>query len=100
MTDFQTGGKLQVGDKVRLTGEVKRCSTVLGYPWVSVDFGEGPFVFDPTVINIELVERPNSPGQRAYEAWASDMHNCSWDRLLPSRREYWEKVARAARADK
>ena len=48
----------------------------------------------------ELVERPKTPGQRAYDEYSSGGAMPSWDDLGPGMQRKWNDVAEAARSCK
>lgn len=89
--------KYRPGDKVRLEGTVTGVDG--GSGWLVVTSGYNAFTIDaPELSHVELVDRPKTPGQRAYEEWLGPDSKWTWDMLKDAGKARWEGIAEAVTA--
>jgi hypothetical protein len=85
--------KYQVGDKIAVVGEVLEVHNL----WMDVNI-EGDNITFRTDVDIKVVERKKTPGQKAFEgfykAYRSSIYP-PWDECKKTTQEAWEAAAAA-----
>lgn len=87
--------KFKAGDKITVPATV--VSTNTPYGWIGVEFPSGGFgTIEQADLDAELIERPKTPGQRAFEAsFDKDEVHITWGHQPMSVQARWERIARA-----
>lgn len=84
--------KYQVGDKIAVVGEVLEVHNL----WMDVNI-EGDNITFRTDVDIKVVERKKTPGQKAFEGFykANSSIYPPWDECKKTTQEAWEAAAAA-----
>lgn len=92
-----TALKFKVGDRITVEATVMGVNTPC--EWIAVEFPNGGYgtIGSPDDV-ATLIERPKTPGQRAYDEYSSGGAMPSWDDLGPGMQRKWNDVAEAARS--
>ena len=88
--------KFKVGDRITVEATVMGVNTPC--EWIGVEFPNGGYgtIESPDDV-AELIERPKTAGQRAYEAFVG--YDVDWSHIERLIQDKWQRVAEAARQD-